>query len=614
MAHSWLPRPQRRLRHLLAGFVAISLASSAVGASVTPASAAPEATATVIVDFTSPVRTVSALKYGTDITGYGHGSYITNDTKHREYLRRQGFGVMRMDLHYAEPGNPNSAIVCGGDGCATEVSGDAWVSAIRAAGAEPMLILPLDGRHAASIDRTDAVNLYKHFAATGTPIRRFIVGNELDNGDNPKKMDATEYSTRFNLIFDALRALDPAVVIGGPAAAALETYNIAFIETFLRASGSRVDFIDYHDYGAGYTRYTEDQLLGEVVRTYETDIAAMRARIAAIVPGRASQIGIQIGEWNMDYSDPNGNLMLSHLATVWGAAALGTMIHAGAVAMQYGDKNGSLERNTALGLTSEVGEGGIPVSEPLPLYHGIGMITGEGLFRPFGRTIVNASADTAALHVFASTDAKNVVLVNTSTAAVPTKLVFTGLRAGTATAWQTIAANPVPHPAGTLSVASGQATTTLPGRSVTTLVLEPAHGLTATYYDNIDLTGTSVTRVDSTVNFDWGAGTPDAAIGAETFSARWTGQVEVTQANTYTFITTTDDGVRLWVDGTLVIDAWSDHSKRDDTGQITLTAGRHDIKMEYYENGYDAIAQLAYSSSTLARQAIPTTALWSATS
>jgi len=604
MAKFHLPVHRRLSRlPLLAAAVAASLVF--LGGPIQPASA--DASATVTVDFTQPVRQISPLNYGADITGYGHGNYITNDATHREYLHRQGFGVMRMDLHYTEPGNANSAIVCGGDGCATDVTGDAWISTIRATGAVPMLILPLDGRHDAALDVTDAVNLYQHFAAAGEPVRRFIVGNELDNGGNPMKMDATEYSRRFNLIFDALRALDPAVVIGGPAAAWNDT---GYIETFLQGSGSRVDFVDYHDYGQGYTRYTEDVLLGDVVRSYESDIDDIRQRIAAIAPSRAGQIGIQIGEWNMDFSDPDGTLMLSHLATVWGAAALGTMLHAGAVAMQYGDKNGNLERNTSLGLTSEVGEGGIPVSEPLPIYHGIGMFTGEGLFRRFGTTVVQASADNAALHVFASTGAKNVVLVNTSTEAMATSIAFTGLPAGTATSWQTTAADPVPHVAGTLTVTSGQAAVTLPARSVTTLVLEPAHGLTATYFNTMDLTGTPVSRVDPAVDFDWGMGSPDSAIDPETFSARWTGQVEVSQADTYTFITTTDDGVRLWVDGTLVVDAWTDHSKRDDTGQIALTAGRHDIRMEYYENGWDAIAQLAWSSPALARQTIPTGSLW----
>ena len=72
-------------------------------------------------------------------------------------------------------------------------------------------------------------------------------------------------------------------------------------------------------------------------------------------------------------------------------------------------------------------------------------------------------------------------------------------------------------------------------------------GLAATYYDNADFTGTTVARTDPTVNFDWGVGSPAPAIGVDTFSARWTGQVQPQFTETYTFYTQSDDGVRLWV-------------------------------------------------------------------
>ncbi|MEH2026811.1 PA14 domain-containing protein, partial [Nostoc sp.] len=58
-------------------------------------------------------------------------------------------------------------------------------------------------------------------------------------------------------------------------------------------------------------------------------------------------------------------------------------------------------------------------------------------------------------------------------------------------------------------------------------------GLKAEYYDNIDFTNLKVTRTDPTVNFIWGAGSPDPSIGADTFSARWTGQVEAKYSETY---------------------------------------------------------------------------------
>jgi Glycoside hydrolase family 44/PA14 domain/Fibronectin type III domain len=120
-------------------------------------------------------------------------------------------------------------------------------------------------------------------------------------------------------------------------------------------------------------------------------------------------------------------------------------------------------------------------------------------------------------------------------------------------------------------------------------------GLRATYFANMDLTGATVSRIDPTVNFNWGSGAPAAGIGPDRFSARWTGQVQAVEAGTYTFRTNSDDGVRLWVDGRLLIDHWTDHAATYDTGTITLQAGRrYAITLEYYEDGGDAVMQLEW--------------------
>ena len=113
------------------------------------------------------------------------------------------------------------------------------------------------------------------------------------------------------------------------------------------------------------------------------------------------------------------------------------------------------------------------------------------------------------------------------------------------------------------------------------------NGLSVTYYNDIAFTGTTVTRIDPAVDFAWGSGSPAASIGADTFSARWTGQVEPQFTGTYTFYTVSDDGVRLWVNGQQIINNWTDHGTTENSGTIALTAGqRYDIRMEYYENGW----------------------------
>jgi RHS repeat-associated protein len=147
-------------------------------------------------------------------------------------------------------------------------------------------------------------------------------------------------------------------------------------------------------------------------------------------------------------------------------------------------------------------------------------------------------------------------------------------------------------------------------RRLTDVTTANAAGLKAEYYDNLDLTNLKVTRLDPTIDYDWGTGSPDPSIGVDTFSARWTGKVTPQTSETYTFYTTSDDGVRLWVNGTQIINNWTDHGPTENSGTIALTAGVPvDIKLEYYENGGGATIHLSWSSPSVAKQAVPQSAL-----
>ncbi len=138
-------------------------------------------------------------------------------------------------------------------------------------------------------------------------------------------------------------------------------------------------------------------------------------------------------------------------------------------------------------------------------------------------------------------------------------------------------------------------------------------GLRGSYFPNMTLTGTPVQRIDGPLDFDWGNGTPGVAgIGADNFSVRWEGFVMPPVSGSYTFRTRSDDGVRLYVDGNLVIDNWTDHAPTDnDSAPIALNAGqRYPVVMEYYENGGGAVAQLSWSGpDTGGFQFIPRSAL-----
>ena len=265
--------------------------------------------------------------------------------------------------------------------------------------------------------------------------------------------------------------------------------------------------------------------------------------LAESVLGR--KIDLQIGEFNSDHKDDDGHRTQTHFNTLWGAAALGRKSCTRAPPYQYGDKR------AAFGLTSEKGEGGIPRNEPLPIYHGIGMYTGEGLFRPFGKTIVQASANNDKLHVFASDQSKNIVLVNVGADPIEAGLALTGLTAGTAAIWQSTSDAWTPHRTGTTAIAGGKATVTLPAGSATTLVIDQ-QGLSATYFDNADLTGADVNQDRPHRELRPGAlrvRTP--AIGADTFSVRWTGKVlsPTASGDPTPFSHHQRRRVKLWVDG-----------------------------------------------------------------
>jgi hypothetical protein len=143
-------------------------------------------------------------------------------------------------------------------------------------------------------------------------------------------------------------------------------------------------------------------------------------------------------------------------------------------------------------------------------------------------------------------------------------------------------------------------------------VVGTGNGLAATYYDNKDFTGTSISRVDPNINFDWGAGSPNAAIGVDTWSARWTGSIQAQYTDTYTFHTLADDGIRVFINGRLVINNFQDQAVTETSGSIALKAGvKYDLRVEYYDNTGDALAQLNWSSLATGRTAVPMTQLYS---
>ena len=194
---------------------------------------------------------------------------------------------------------------------------------------------------------------------------------------------------------------------------------------------------------------------------------------------------------------------------------------------------------------------------------------------------------------------QNGVKINTSLV-TSTSFNVTGLSAGNVYIYTVVARdnsdNASGPSAGLVFVPSGGTTTT---------------GLLANYFNNKTLSGTaSLTRIDANVNFDFGGGSPaNGVIGVDNFSIRWEGRVIAPVAGTYNFAVAGDDGVRLFINGSLVADGWRDQgtTRYPASQSYTLAAGQSlNVKMEYYESGGGATAYLLWSYPGQAEQAIPT--------
>jgi len=122
------------------------------------------------------------------------------------------------------------------------------------------------------------------------------------------------------------------------------------------------------------------------------------------------------------------------------------------------------------------------------------------------------------------------------------------------------------------------------------------NGLKGEYFNNMTLEGEpAFVRIDRQINFDWGSDSPGPKIKPDQFSVRWTGKLVPSKTNIYQLSVTTDDGVRFWLDGKLMVDKWTDRAPTADFFSLKLEKGRaYDIRIEYYENGGGAFAALGW--------------------
>lgn len=134
----------------------------------------------------------------------------------------------------------------------------------------------------------------------------------------------------------------------------------------------------------------------------------------------------------------------------------------------------------------------------------------------------------------------------------------------------------------------------------------PAHAAsgswTGEYYNTTNLSGPLVlTRNDGSLpvpndapqfDFFWdGPDIPGPGVNTDNFSIRWT-RTDTYAAGAYRFTTVSDDGIRVYVDNNLVIDAWFNQGPTTNVNDYTMTAGPHNVRVEYYDATNGATAKL----------------------
>jgi hypothetical protein len=153
-------------------------------------------------------------------------------------------------------------------------------------------------------------------------------------------------------------------------------------------------------------------------------------------------------------------------------------------------------------------------------------------------------------------------------------------------------------------------------------------GLTGQYFDRTNSSFSSggaatftnatlvATRLDSTINFTWNTtNLPHAVFTTNlTYLVRWTGQIQPQYSEPYYFVARSDDGVRLWINSQLVVNAWANQGASDRTSlPVDLAAGvRYDVMLEYYQSTGSSEMKFSWYSSSQAKQIIPVERLYPA--
>ena len=156
---------------------------------------------------------------------------------------------------------------------------------------------------------------------------------------------------------------------------------------------------------------------------------------------------------------------------------------------------------------------------------------------------------------------------------------------------------------------------------INTAALGDGSGLLGEYWTNASAaaftnpafaTLPTLTRTDAVINFNWTAAGPAASIGQTNFTARWIGCVQPQYTETYTLTAISHSRLRLWVNGQLLINAWTNQTAPiTNSAAVAFTAQQlYNLQLDYFQSTGAAAIQLLWSGPSTAQAVIPQTQLY----
>lgn len=119
-------------------------------------------------------------------------------------------------------------------------------------------------------------------------------------------------------------------------------------------------------------------------------------------------------------------------------------------------------------------------------------------------------------------------------------------------------------------------------------------GIRAEYFGNRTLSGApAVTREETTIHQNWGLGSPDPSIPVDDFSARWSADLRVPSDGLYALRLRSDDGVRVVLDGQVLVSDWQTHGTKMQQITVQLEAAKtYSLVVEYFEARGEAMVEV----------------------